>query len=101
MGIDLKNLKMTLIFSLVSLQIFPDFRFIIFRFAVFTSFSFYFHFIFISLQVSTFCIDAKQAIKALRTFHIEAKKISRLFPFISFEAKMNGSLGPRGIGGHR
>jgi hypothetical protein len=46
--------------------------------------------IFVSLQISTFRIDAKQAKKAL-FFRIEAKKISLPFRFISLRSENDGA----------
>jgi hypothetical protein len=72
------------------------FRFASFRFgakimAVFRFFFVLFSLlsIFVSLQFSTFRIDAKQAKKAL--FRIEAKKISLPFRFISLQSENDGA----------
>jgi hypothetical protein len=45
--------------------------------------------IFVSLQISMFRIDAKQAKKAL--FRIEAKKVSLPFRFISLRSENDGA----------
>jgi hypothetical protein len=44
---------------------------------------------FVLLQISTFCNDAKHAKKAL--FRIEAKQFCFRFASFCFEAKMNGA----------
>ncbi len=75
LGIDLKKIP-TLIFVFVSLLIFPEFHFILFRFEVFPSFSFCFLFIVFSLH---FRCENKQ--KTL--FSNWSDKISLPFRFAS------------------
>ncbi len=55
-------------------------------------------FIFVSLQISTFCIDAKRANKALFS-HRSVQNISLPFRFISLRSENDGALysGPRHI----